>query len=152
MFAPLLNPELPEPEFNKQQGLRRYSLKTALIALREIVGQIQFHNTALEYPWLVDELLLFGSVHRAAPKVGDLDLYVSAELRSGWSGRQALDWCRHKYPAWYFKTGTGRYSWEYHLLKDLRAGRKVVSFCKHSPRILGWPHVSVPLIPGMDWS
>lgn len=152
MFAPLLNPELPEPPIYKSKGLRRYMLKTALVALREVVEKIQFHNASPQYPWRIEELLLFGSVYRAAPRVGDLDLHLIGRLRAGWNGCQALDWCRDKYPVWYSKTGTGRYSWEYHLLKDLQSGRKLVRFCSQSPREMEWPYVSIPLDSEMDWS
>ena len=145
VYENLLNPELPAPEHNKEKRKQQFRLAIALTHLGELVSRIKVHNADPDRPWTIHELRLFGSVLRAEPMVGGVDVYLVHSLRPGWSSGRAVRWCINHYPSWYFRTAKDKTWWHIHLLRQLQGGSHLIKFSNRDPKAQNWPHVLVPL-------
>lgn len=141
----LLDPSIPEPErregFYQHHRGRRYKLGTALKALKALLERAGQINDDATLPFMVERIDLFGSVLRAKPDVGDLDLYVTLALREGWDYERGRAWCK--------ACGEGRlgrtpyYSWQDAALRRLKARNPVVKFSADDPAKHGFPFRTV---------
>jgi hypothetical protein len=136
-----VDPSLPVPElkpgYHVYKGKRRYRLDSALATLAKVIERAKAINADRSLPFLVNEILLFGSVLRGQAMVGDLDLYCTVRLRDSFSFESAQKWL------WRRGEGgppiVGFRSIELAALRRLRARSPTVSFCHNDPRKLGWP-------------
>lgn len=140
-----LDPSIPPPArlpgYYDHQRTRRYPLDRAISNLAAVVARAEALHGDATVPFLVSELYLFGSVLRASPTVGDLDLFAVVQRRSG------VD--LETVQAWLWRHGEGGPSvmgWrsmDEAALRRLRQRQAIIRFCVHDPRTYGWAHRQV---------